>query len=207
MGFKENYKNFVQERINKNNRDRLINQRPTLVCSNCTGGFLYHWLKLEFCSPFINLYLTPNDFITMLEDFDNFLEYGIKEVKNSEYDYPLGIGLHDELIHFMHYNSFENAIDAWNRRMHRFDKNNMGIMLTNFGEDIELLKRFEQLPYKNKVCFTSELYPEYKSAYHIKGYDPKKGKNLYATQSITGKRYIDQFDYVEFINHLEDSNG
>lgn len=80
---------FFQERINHKNRKRLQNLQPCLVCSNCTGGFLYHWLGLRFNSPFINLYLTPKDFIKVLENWDEFLKTPIQELK-TEYQYPVG---------------------------------------------------------------------------------------------------------------------
>ena len=41
------------------------------------------------------------------------------------------------------------------------------------------------------------------SAVYLKNYDASR-KNLYRTISITGKRCIDQFDYVNFINCLEE---
>ena len=34
---------ILQERINRKNRSKLTNLSPSLVCSNCTGGFLYHF--------------------------------------------------------------------------------------------------------------------------------------------------------------------
>lgn len=30
---------ILQERINRKNRSKLTNLSPSLVCSNCTGGF------------------------------------------------------------------------------------------------------------------------------------------------------------------------
>lgn len=39
------------------------------------------------------------------------------------------------------------------------------------------------------------------SAFYLENYDVDR-KNLYRTISLTGKRCIDQFDYVDFINHL-----
>ena len=64
---------ILQERINRKNRSKLTNLSPSLVCSNCTGGFLYHWLGLRFYSPFINLYMTNEDFLTALENWDLFI--------------------------------------------------------------------------------------------------------------------------------------
>lgn len=64
----------LQKNIDNKNKKRLTNYYPTLVCSNCLGGFLYHWLGLQFRSPFINLYMTPEDFITALGDFRCFID-------------------------------------------------------------------------------------------------------------------------------------
>lgn len=66
-----------------------------------------------------------------------------------------------------------------------------------------MLKRFDALPYKHKVVFASEPVEDIRSAFYLRKYDTGK-KNLYRTISITGKRCIDQFDYVEFINSLQE---
>lgn len=79
----------LQDRINAKNRKRLTNFSPTIVCSNCTGGFVYHWLGLQFNSPFINLFLRPRDFVTALENWDYFLNSKIEQVDIGTY-YPVG---------------------------------------------------------------------------------------------------------------------
>lgn len=83
---------IIQDRINLKNRKRLINTTATLICSNCTGGVLYHWLGLEFRSPFINLCLSNIDFIKAMENFDIFLNTEIIEDQESKKEYPVGIG-------------------------------------------------------------------------------------------------------------------
>jgi uncharacterized protein (DUF1919 family) len=132
------------------------------------------------------------------------------EEKDLYLGYPIGRGVHGELIHFMHYDSFTSAVYSWNKRKERMDFSNLGIMLTNFPRngDIELLKRFEQLPFRNRVAFVEKGMEECEHTFCIKGYWGSRGggRNLYATQYINGKRYIDQFDYVEFINNLENTN-
>lgn len=207
MSLKKNVKECLQDRINERNRERLLNKTPSIICSNCTGGFLYHWLGLEFRSPFINLYMTPGDFVTALEHFEEFMKTDFEEIQIRELDYPVGRGAYDTRVHFMHYKNFTEAQMAWNRRKARLDVRNMGIMLANLGGGVEqygILERFEQLPFKHKVAFTDRAYPEMKSVFQLKGYDCRNGKNgnVYATQKLNGMRYIDQFDYVEWINHL-----
>lgn len=71
------------------------------------------------------------------------------------------------------------------------------------GGGHDLLKRFDALPYKNKVVFVPEPVEDIRSAFYLRKYDAGK-KNLYRTISMTGKRCIDQFDYVGFINSLQE---
>lgn len=196
-------KNKLQDNINQKNRKKLTNPDVTIIASNCTGGFLYHWLGLEFKSPFINLYMTPEDFITALSNFDNFMEQNIIELKDSGKNYPVGIGYKGTLIHFMHYKNFDQAISKWNERKERMNKNNCCVMLSNWGGyDTKQLKQFDSLPFKHKVVFTDRKYSNISSAFYLHGYSCSNGKNgnVYATQYINGKRYIDQFDYVTFFN-------
>lgn len=199
------YKKTLQNLYNYINRRKLKNKEFTLVCSNCTGGFLYHWLGLKFNSPFINLYMSPADFLTALENFDEFLHTPFKEDIESNHPYPVGIGIKNTRVHFVHYNTFSEAIEKWEERKKRINLENMAIMLTNFhgkgAMDNNIVQRFEKLPFKHKVVFTA--YPtRYKSAFHLKGFEKVQSqRNIYATQNpITCKRYIDQFNYVDFFN-------
>ena len=206
MNIKKYILDFLHNRINEQNRNKLTNTSPTLICSNCVGGFLYHWLHLQFRSPFINLWLTPEDFVTALENFDEFINTPLLELKNSGMDYPVAIGAFNIKVYFMHYKSYEEAIEKWNERKKRINKDNLGVILSNYlGGDKQLLKRFNDLPFKNKVVFTNNKWDEKttKAAIYLKNYDPCKG-NIYRTISITGKRCIDQFDYVKFINKLKE---
>ena len=173
----------------------------TIVSSNCTGGFIYHWLGLKFNSPFINLWLTPCDFVKMLENFEEFLKCDIAEDTQSGITYPIGKSVNDIKIYFQHYSTYKEAYSKWNERKQRMNCQNMCIFFSNWNGDYELLKRFDKLPFKYKVVFTDKPYDEIRSAYHLKGYDKTKG-NVYATQYISGKRYIDQFDYVSFFNSM-----
>ena len=70
----DKWSKFRHGTINKANQLRLVNKNMTIISSNCAGGFLYHWLGLEFKSPFINLFLSNEDFLEALENFDSFLD-------------------------------------------------------------------------------------------------------------------------------------
>lgn len=199
-------KKYLQARIDGRNRSRLTNFTPTLICSNCTGGFLYHWLGLRFCSPFINLYMTNEDFVFALENWERFIHGELREVQPSGFAYPVGEGYGGVKVHFVHYSSFSEALRKWKERCGRINEGNMGIMLTDWGGVNEpLLERFDRLPFKHKVVFVDRPYPQIRSAFYLRGFSRVQGvKNIYATQYLDGRRYIDQFDYVSFINSLNE---
>lgn len=197
------YLEYRHSIINKKNRSLLTNCTPTLICSNCTGGFLYHWLGLQFRSPFINLYLTDSDFVKALEHWGEFVKYDIIEDVTSIKNYPVGISCYGIRIHFMHYKTFDEAKTKWQERVKRIDNDNIAFMLTNWGGQESVLKRFDKLSFKNKVAFSWQRYDDMKSVFFLKGYKRvRKKKNIYATQYIDGRRFIDQFDYIQFINNL-----
>lgn len=85
---------------------------------------------------------------------------------------------------------------------YQYKTEKIGFIFSNWDGNEELLERFDKLPFK-KVVFTDK-HVDYSSAVYLRGYERKKG-NVYATKNIFGKRYIDQFDYVEFINSLTET--
>ena len=122
-----------QDEINTSNRTRLNNKDISLICSNCAGGIIYHWLRLKFNSPFINLYMTGEDYIKALENWQDFLNAEIVEDKSSDESYPVGIGYLGIKVHFLHYATFDEAIEKWNRRKARINPDNIVFMYTNYA--------------------------------------------------------------------------
>ena len=46
----------IRERYNSDNM-------PSIICSNCIGGEIYHDLGMKFYSPTINLWMSESDFL------------------------------------------------------------------------------------------------------------------------------------------------
>jgi len=67
------------------------------------------------------------------------------------------------------------------------------------GTDEMLLKRFEALPFSNKVAFTERPYSQYPSSFCIRGYENGLGQ-LMEFENGFGMKKIDQFDYVNWFN-------
>lgn len=202
------YIKWRHDRIDGKNRKRLENKDVSLICSNCTGGFLYHWLGLRFNSPFINLYMDNEDFIIAMENFDQFMATELKEDTDSGQPYPIGIGYKGVKVHFMHYPTFEDAKKKWEERARRINRHNMAVWLTNFDiSDPErcrrLADRFNKLDFKHKLIF-SGIKIDNPDVVWLKGFDKADDAiNIYRTQNLTGRRWIDQFDYVGYLNAMK----
>ena len=183
-------------------RKKLKNLTPTIISSNCNGEFIYYDMKLKFMSPTINLSFEMNDYVKMLENLEWYMKQPILPYQDDRFEYPTGM-LGDIEIRFNHYKTFEEAVAKWEERKKRIDWNNLFILGIDGDEcTYESIRRFDQLPYENKVIFTHKPYPEFKSAYYIKGFENEKavGVLMYFKKQFRIRRYLDDFDYISFLN-------
>lgn len=189
--------------VNRRNRKRLENRDFSLLCNNCNGGILCHDLGLQFRSPTVNLFFYSDHFFRFCEAFDYYIAQPLTLCENPlhkpEIDYPV-CNLGDLELHFLHYQSFDEAKQKWDTRTARLNRENLFVMWSFFdGTDEALLARFEALPFQNKVAFTEKEFPQYPSAFCIPGYEDGLGVlSLY--DGLLGKRKIDRFDYVKWFN-------
>lgn len=186
-------------------RRRLCNADVSIISMNCNGGILYHDLGLQFLSPTINLFMRANDFIKFCENLKYYLSIDeFVECKDMaiirQRTYPVAY-LGDLVLFLVHYNSVEEAQQKWNERKKRIRWDNIVIMNTDReGTTDEIKDRFEKLPYR-KVMFTHLPDEKHPSCFYIRGYENEDSVGiLTAPIGITGKRPIDRFDWVSFIN-------
>lgn len=208
------FRNFVWKKrriiINKINRQRLNDKgkSASIISMNCNGGVISHDLGLRFLSPTVNLFMKADDFIKFCENLDKYLEIDTFEecldssiIQNRTY--PIAY-LNDLTLYLVHYASIVEAESKWNKRKKRINKNNIVIFNTDReGMTDELKDRFERLPYR-KVMFTHLPDTAHPSCFYIKGYEKETSVGIITDHSTwDGKRPIDQFDYVEFLNGNE----
>lgn len=203
---KETYRNFFRRKRNDINRKNLKNSNFTIISSNCVGGVIYHDLGLEFKTPTVNLFIKPNDFVRFCENLNYYINLPFEEEKNTEKDYPVA-RLGDISIYCMHYKTFFDAKAAWERRCKRINNDNLFFMMSERdGCTYEDIVNFDKLKYKNKVVFVHMEMPEIKSAVFLpqaklNGKDGHYVRALSKFKSIlSSKRYIDDFDYISFLN-------
>ena len=169
----EEYQNYLEQK-----RARLRNTDFTIISSNCNGAFMYYDLGLPYLSPTVNLTIEMNDFVKMVKNLKWYMEQKIVRAEG-EYKYPTGVlGTEGRgiKINFVHYKSFEEGVQKWEERKKRINWDNLFIVGTARGDfwNYDTIKNFNQLPYKNKVIFTNVDYPEFQSAYYIKGFEKER---------------------------------
>ena len=174
---------------------QLKNDNFSLFCNVCIGGIIYSNLKKQFLSPTINLWLTCDDFCKFLLNLDKYIESPIKFIGYDEG--PIGV-IDDIKIHFNHYKSIEDALNAWNRRKQRINKKNMYAII-RWSEESKInqniLNELNQ-KYKNIILISPKKLKGIKYKY-IKCPNNEKDQMM----TFTGLRYWElQFNYVKFLN-------
>lgn len=184
---------------------KLKNKNFTIISHNCVGGVIYHDLGLKLNTPTINLFFMAKDFIKFCNNLNYYLNCEIKPLKQEKYNYPIA-QIDDVLLYGLHYNSFEELKEKWEKRKERVNFENLFFMMSERDGCTETdIKSFDKLPYENKIIFVHKPMPEIKSAYYIPNTETiEYGKNCVVPLSDfkegEKKRYIDDFDYISFLN-------
>ena len=162
---------------------RLKQKDFTIISNNCWGTFIYKKFDLPYQSPFVNLFIFAEDYIRLVENFSpeilnniHFITHQeskhIDELKSRGHynlPYPIGIIGDGIEIHFLHYTQEDDAREKWNDRIKRI---NYEMLLFKFSDSEickdSLVERFDQLPFKNKICFTAKPFPKLKSVVYLK---------------------------------------
>lgn len=202
MKISKYYRSFLRRKLNAENRKNLTNENFTILCNNCVGGVILHELGERFNSPTVNLFFSAEDYLKFLKKLDYYLEQPLVEIE-SDKDYPVA-KLDDITIYFMHYLSFDEAKTTWKKRVARINRNNLYVIFVQQnGCTEQILREFDDLPYKHKLALTAKPMPEIQCSYCISNTMQRNGDVIDLCMyegKLTGKRWIDEYDYVGFLN-------
>ena len=196
------YNRFLRNFIKLRNRMRLTNKDCSLISNNCVGTMILHDLGLEYKTPTINLWFQPSDYIKFLQNIHHYLNCDLCFIDEPGISYPVA-SLDDIKIYFQHYQTAELANKKWQERSKRINFDNLFILFSDRdGCSYQNLADFDALPYPNKIVLTNLPYPEFKSAYYLKGWESQScvGYLFGYQNSYTGKKHYDKFDYVSWLN-------
>lgn len=192
---------------------RLKNRKPTILTNNCVGGIIYHDLGLRFYSPTINLWMRDEDFLSFIEHLREYIAADVEEAFVEGIAYPAGrITISDGasiLLLFMHYSSFQEARQKWNSRKQRINYDKLYVIMEYPGTEeteeqfLDTVRRFDRLPVRHKRLLTGRSPAHSPNAvvmdcYAEGGFVP--GKILRYKTPCSLKRWLDDFDYIGFLN-------
>ena len=182
----------------------LKNPSFTIISNNCWGGYAYQQLGLEYQTPFVGLFILPEDYYKLTKNLAYYMEQDLVFDdqlayfdKNGHF-YPVG-HLADVTLHFLHYPSKEDALEKWHRRKARMDWENLYFKFDNKdGATPELLHKIDQLPYQSKIIFVHTPDLQLTSQICRPG-SPQD------TEVSTEGRILDYFDLLSWLNQGGDS--
>ena len=169
---------FKRIKFAKIRKRKLINKNFTIISNNCWGGMVYESYNIIKNSPTCGLFFMASDYIKFLKDLKGFINGDLNFINpdNSRWkhfpeiyedkrfgSYPVGVlsnGKESIEIFFLHYQNEAEALTKWNRRCKRINWEKLLIKFNDQnGCDIQDLKDFLNLPYKNKLFFTCKKWP------------------------------------------------
>jgi uncharacterized protein (DUF1919 family) len=159
--------------------------------------------------------MEPREFIAFAKNLEEYTLRGcLSETKEDGISFPIGLlsceGLADIKIYFMHYSTYAEAEQKWYERCKRINFDNIVVVfacMNETGDMSAVLEDFSTLPYK-KVALLNETQPEGRFIYRYtkEQFDYEGTENILSyrkSNRILQWRYLDHFDYVEFLNSGE----
>lgn len=190
-------------------RRRNKNTNPTIVCNNCIAGIIYHNLGLKFNSPTINLFIKGQDYLEFVKNFEYYSKCDLVEVFEENINYPIGKIVandnehQDIFVYFQHYTSFSKAKEKWVERYARVNWDNVFYIWEFYDTmyDNKYMVEFDSLQNINQILLTHKDFDYLNNCFTLSCYnDDKPVAKVLEYKGLTGKRFLDEFDYVGFIN-------
>ena len=142
----------------------------TIISNNCWAGNVYRWYNLPYLTPTVGLYFFPKDYNLLLSNLTYYCSLSPEFIPISESKYkeilinkgqrnvPIG-RIDDVEIIFLHYSSFNEAKEKWQRRASRINWDNLILKNSEMnGCTLDDILDFDKLAYDKKFIFTTRDY-------------------------------------------------
>lgn len=131
----------------------------SIISNNCWGANCYQELKIKYNTPTVGLWFEIDDYIEFLSDFRTIIKEPLNFV-NSGLDgaklYPIATLSNNIRIHFLHYESVDEARRKWEARVGRLPLSDDDLFVKicdRDGFEQRHLDAFARLPFIHKVGF------------------------------------------------------
>jgi len=144
---------------------RVASRDFSIISNDCWGGMAYEELAARYQSPFVGLFIVPEDYIVLLRNLRSLVEGPLEFRARSKREeinrwrddiqrqYPIGVLGGDVEVHFLHYPTQEQAAAKWTRRAARINWDKLRVKMSwHDTPGIEgWLREFDALPLGAKV--------------------------------------------------------
>lgn len=146
-------------------RRRVQSRDFSIISNDCWGGMAYEELDTRYESPFVGLFIVPEDYIRLLRNLRSAVDGGIRFRTVSSHpeinqwraqigrSYPIGVLQDDVEIHFLHYRTREDAEQKWLRRAGRirWDKLRVKMSWHEHPRIDEWMREFDAMDFEAKL--------------------------------------------------------
>lgn len=150
---------------------RVKSRDFTIISNDCFGGMAYEELGMRYESPFVGLFIVPEDYVRLLRALRPSIERPLQFRAESRHPrinqfraeiqraYPIGVMGDEVEIQFLHYPSQEAAADKWQRRARRINWSKLRVKMSWHEVPCieDLLRDFDQLPLPGKLILVPQV--------------------------------------------------
>lgn len=177
-------------------RKRNKKNNISILFGNCIGGYMYHQLGQRFNSPTINLVIT--DMFHFVTNLDLYLSC---KFKNQQVVNGVPVAMLDDIkVVFTHYNTFNEACEAWYKRVNRINRDELFVIDSDISLNEEKIQQYGSLKCKKLIIFTSKKY-SYPYCFQVNEFEGQDHVGNILGKTISGKWKFEKIiDWVGWIN-------
>lgn len=187
-------------------KNSIINRDVTIISDNCMAGILYKEFNVDFKSPTIGMFFCGGDFYKFCLNMEYYLSLTPEILTVSKWvgecNYPIG-RLGDLELHFLHYSSFKEAVEKWERRKVRVNLKNNNIIYLLTDRDFTIfndLYLFDKNIDGCKVIFSAKKHSYIDSLVYCSDSKNNQCVNDDIALYLNFTKYIDLIDKINNIH-------
>jgi uncharacterized protein (DUF1919 family) len=154
--------------VGPRDRDRLEDERFTLVSNDCWGAEVYRHLRLSYTTPFVGLFVPAPDYLMMLSDLERWVHAPMRFVERSRYPeygeppYPVARLDGEVELHFVHHTDPATAEATWRRRAERMDFDRLVVKLSAAKDRCtdEHVRALDAMDGVGRLCLSPVAMPD-----------------------------------------------
>ncbi len=205
--------NLIIPTMSKRWARELISDDFTIISNNCWAGTVYESYAIEKKTPTVGMFIMPEDYLLFLMDLNFYLNERLVFIEPFESKWKCSLSykrnwgkypiarLGNIELHMLHYHDKNIALDKWNRRIERINHAHLMVKFNDQnGCSKEILDKYLDLKYKNKIFFTSNAnWANKPETIFIP--QPRNNRNeIYASREPYGPNRL--FNVTKYINNI-----